>query len=225
MTRKILTMFIAVTVASVLYAGERETKKTAYYSQLINESQKAGLTIEGLSPQNIEKYSFMLIQFADQKKEERFYYLQKQINFIRFADLYPSLDNLLKTALSDDKQNINIQTMAWGILASPFTKLEKNKPTTEEIIKFIETCKNNAIISEAIPVLVKLDKAKGFAAADEFINNSKVSLKDKMRLSLALMPFEYTGGYVILKDLLKSQDIIIRSNLQILKNYYQQYNL
>ncbi len=218
-------ILIPIVLFTLLSRGD-DMEKNKQYSLLIEEWKNSALAswLHDITPENVERKFLYRTTQSDRETEEKFYYFQKLLLFIHFSELYPSLENLLKIALEGGQDDVNAQIAALRILSSPHTKLEKSAPSVQMVSEFLAECENVRIVIEAVPLLTRIDQEKGYAFADTLIRDKNITLKDKMILSLHLMHFAYTGGYVTLPNLIESDDAIIKSNLPILLDYYSRYN-
>lgn len=226
MFRHTLAIIIFLVSVVIFTCKGENIEKMKQYSDLLEEGKISGIAdlLKGVTPENIEqKILYVSIQ-SDKEREEKFYSFQAKLHFIKETAIYPSLDNLISVGLSENKYSKNARVIALRILASKYTKLETNKPSVNAVEDFLKNCIDIELEIEGVPLLTRLDKGKGFAVADKIISDKGIGLKDKMNLSCRLIPFAYTGGYMILKELIKSNDPIIKLNIPMLIDYYEQYN-
>jgi len=230
-------------------------EKLELYKQLIEEEEKDGAPpfLYNVTPENIERLNGRTISFADSKNYPKFSFFKEKIWFIKHSNLYPTLDNLIKVALSDENNHIyagktfsqimllghnkepmkqvmkylddyHAKKSAFCLLALRVTQLEKDKPSMEQVKQYLENCGNAEFIVSGIPLLTKLDKEEGFRFADKIINDEAVPLEEKTNLVFLMMSFGYTGGYIILNEIAKSDKGSIKSNFPMHMDYYSRYN-
>ena len=213
-------------------------EKLELYRQLIEEGKKNGFPrLENTAPEDIEKLTMMHIRFVDSENGVKFSLLQNQILFIKYSHLYPSFENVMKVALSEENDNIDknednfgskdyiyAQKMAFRILTSKYSNFEKDAQSAEPVKKYLENCNNIEVVVTGIPWLTKLDKEEGFRLADKIMNDEKVPLTNKIRLFHKMTRFEYTGGYVILDEVAKSDNYYVKYDFSAMMKYYTRHN-
>jgi len=201
---------VLAVLTAVSTACKKESNEDKLYRQLIKESKKDGLSslLADITPDNIGQLLKGNILFSSGEEAAKFEDFVRKIYFIRYTDLYPSLENLINVAFSDEvtlpdeRDRDFAKHAALFILASEYTQLEKDKPSKEQVKKHLKNC-DSADIYFGILLLTRIDKEEGFHFADKIINDENVSLVAKVVLSVGMIPFEYTGGYVILNEAAK----------------------
>lgn len=213
----ILAVLVILTASSAVYGDENQ--KAELYKQLFEEAKKDGLPmLNDTTPENIGELTSTLIKFVNSEDEVKFSLLQNKISFIERTGLYPSLENLINAAFSDGdgtiyammtmkqisdlegnelsrdrarkyRDDYNIKVRAFHILTSKYMQLEEDKPSVEQVKKYLEKCENIGIIVSGIPLLIKLDKKEGFRFADDIMRNENVPSEERQNLSREMKRF------------------------------------
>jgi len=223
-----ITVLVALTASSVVY-GEEELGKERQklYQQLIDQEKDEFVELfgtwrpDGFTPENIEDLTMMKIN-AGPGRGPRISLLQGKISFIRGSGLYPTLENVMKVAFSDEDDSIYAEMTpsqlselikdrseegrkyfryyydkirAFRILASECMPLEKDHPSVEQVKKFLENCQDIGIIVSGIPLLTKLDKEEGFHFTDKILKDENVPAETKKNLAWTMKHyFGYPNG-------------------------------
>lgn len=187
---------------------------------LVQEARALGFlsTEEG----NIGDLTFLNVQAADMEMERRFSILQAKIGFVLIFDMEPNVENLVKTIRRPVGHNVRDQ----GCFAALMVLVALPDQEVQDVpVEDIEHCfrihEDRHVRVKCIELMVKIGPKRGFAMADDFIDNDNVCLRGKVSLAMSLAKFGYLGSYVIMEEALGSLDPVVRSNIPVLISFFK----
>jgi hypothetical protein len=205
---------------TVCIAAEDGAEGKRVRGALAQEARALGFlsTDEG----NIGNLTFLNVQAADMEMERRFSILQAKIGFVLIFDMEPNVENLVKTIRRPVGHNVGGRGCfaALKVLVALPDQEVRDVPV-EDIEHCFRIHEDWLVRVSCIELMVKIDPKRGYAMADDFIDNDNVCLRAKVSLALSLAQYGYLGSYFIMEEALGSLDPVVRANIPALVSFFK----